>query len=29
MVDERLRHREYTRQAGDDVPDLQEWTWPH
>ncbi len=29
MVDERLRHRGYTREAGEDAPDLQEWTWPH
>jgi xylulose-5-phosphate/fructose-6-phosphate phosphoketolase len=29
MVDERLRHREYTRQAGEDGPDLHGWTWPH
>jgi xylulose-5-phosphate/fructose-6-phosphate phosphoketolase len=29
MVDERLRHRAYTREFGDDAPDLREWTWPH
>ncbi len=29
MVDERLRHRAYTRRAGDDAPDLRDWTWPH
>jgi xylulose-5-phosphate/fructose-6-phosphate phosphoketolase len=28
MVDERLRHREYTREAGEDAPDLDGWTWP-
>ena len=28
MVDERLRHREYTREHGDDTPDVREWTWP-
>jgi xylulose-5-phosphate/fructose-6-phosphate phosphoketolase len=27
MVDERLRHRAYTREAGDDAPDVREWTW--
>jgi xylulose-5-phosphate/fructose-6-phosphate phosphoketolase len=29
MVDERLRHREYTRQVGEDPPELRDWTWPH
>jgi xylulose-5-phosphate/fructose-6-phosphate phosphoketolase len=29
MVDERLRHRAYTREHGDDSPDVREWTWPH
>jgi xylulose-5-phosphate/fructose-6-phosphate phosphoketolase len=29
MVDERLRHRAYTRQHGDDSPDVRDWTWPH
>jgi xylulose-5-phosphate/fructose-6-phosphate phosphoketolase len=28
MVDERLRHRAYTRQTGDDTPDVRDWTWP-
>ena len=28
MVDERLRHREYTRRIGDDPPELREWVWP-
>jgi xylulose-5-phosphate/fructose-6-phosphate phosphoketolase len=28
MVDERLRHRAYTREAGDDMPDTRDWTWP-
>jgi xylulose-5-phosphate/fructose-6-phosphate phosphoketolase len=28
MVDERLRHRAYTRQYGDDSPDVRDWTWP-
>jgi xylulose-5-phosphate/fructose-6-phosphate phosphoketolase len=28
MVDERLRHRRYTRQTGDDAPDVRDWTWP-
>jgi xylulose-5-phosphate/fructose-6-phosphate phosphoketolase len=28
MVDERLRHRAYTREVGDDPPDVRDWTWP-
>jgi xylulose-5-phosphate/fructose-6-phosphate phosphoketolase len=28
MVDERLRHRAYTRETGDDPPDVRDWTWP-
>jgi xylulose-5-phosphate/fructose-6-phosphate phosphoketolase len=28
MVDERLRHRAYTREHGDDAPDVRNWTWP-
>jgi xylulose-5-phosphate/fructose-6-phosphate phosphoketolase len=28
MVDERLRHRAYTRVTGDDMPDVRDWTWP-
>jgi xylulose-5-phosphate/fructose-6-phosphate phosphoketolase len=28
MVDERLRHRAYTRAVGDDPPDVRDWTWP-
>jgi xylulose-5-phosphate/fructose-6-phosphate phosphoketolase len=26
MVDQRLRHREYTREFGDDPPDVRDWT---
>jgi xylulose-5-phosphate/fructose-6-phosphate phosphoketolase len=29
MVDTRLRHRAYTREIGDDPPDVRDWTWPH
>src|SRR5712692_8238754 len=29
MVDERLRHRQYTRDHGEDVPDVRDWTWPY
>ncbi len=28
MADERLRHRAYTREHGEDPPELREWTWP-
>ncbi|HET6864307.1 MAG TPA: phosphoketolase family protein [Solirubrobacteraceae bacterium] len=28
MVDERLHHRAYTREIGDDSPDVRDWTWP-
>ena len=28
MDDERLRHRAYTREVGDDPPDILHWTWP-
>jgi len=28
MVDERLRHRAYTREHGQDPPDVTDWRWP-
>jgi xylulose-5-phosphate/fructose-6-phosphate phosphoketolase len=28
MIDERLRHRAYTREVGDDPPDIRDWVWP-
>jgi xylulose-5-phosphate/fructose-6-phosphate phosphoketolase len=28
MEDERLRHRAYTREHGDDPADVRDWTWP-
>jgi xylulose-5-phosphate/fructose-6-phosphate phosphoketolase len=28
MVDERLRHRAYTRETGDDMDDVRDWVWP-
>jgi len=28
MTDERLRHRAYTREHGDDPPELRDWVWP-
>ncbi len=29
MVDERLRHRQYTRDHGQDSPDIVNWVWPY
>jgi len=29
MVDERLRHRVYTREVGDDPAEIHDWTWPY
>jgi xylulose-5-phosphate/fructose-6-phosphate phosphoketolase len=29
MADERLRHRQYTRDHGEDSPDVRDWVWPH
>jgi xylulose-5-phosphate/fructose-6-phosphate phosphoketolase len=28
MIDQRLRHRAYTREHGDDPPELRNWRWP-
>jgi xylulose-5-phosphate/fructose-6-phosphate phosphoketolase len=28
MHDERLRHRAYTREVGDDMPSVRDWMWP-
>ena len=28
MVDARLRARAYTREVGDDLPEVRDWTWP-
>jgi xylulose-5-phosphate/fructose-6-phosphate phosphoketolase len=28
MADERLRHRQYTREHGEDAPDVRNWIWP-
>ena len=28
MADERVRHRAYTREVGDDMPDVRDWNWP-
>src|SRR3954454_17157815 len=28
MADERARHRAYTREVGDDMPDVRDWVWP-
>ncbi len=29
MADERLRHRQYTREHGEDAPDIRNWVWPY
>jgi xylulose-5-phosphate/fructose-6-phosphate phosphoketolase len=29
MADERLRHRQYTREFGDDPPEIRDWVWPY
>jgi xylulose-5-phosphate/fructose-6-phosphate phosphoketolase len=29
MVDQRLKHRQYTRDHGEDPPDIRDWTWPY
>jgi xylulose-5-phosphate/fructose-6-phosphate phosphoketolase len=28
MVDDRLRARQYTREHGDDIPEVRDWVWP-
>ncbi len=28
MADTRLRHRAYTREVGDDPPEIRDWVWP-
>src|SRR5437588_700586 len=29
MADERARARQYTRDHGEDLPEVRDWTWPH
>ncbi len=29
MIDERLRHRQYTRDHGQDPPEITDWVWPY
>jgi xylulose-5-phosphate/fructose-6-phosphate phosphoketolase len=29
MVDERIKHRQYTRDHGEDSPDIRDWVWPN
>ena len=29
MEDERMRHRQHTRDSGDDSPDVRDWRWPY
>ena len=28
MVDNRIHAREYTREHGDDLPEVRDWVWP-
>ena len=28
MLDKRLAAREYTREHGDDIPEVRDWVWP-
>jgi xylulose-5-phosphate/fructose-6-phosphate phosphoketolase len=28
MVDKRIHAREYTREHGDDIPEVRDWVWP-
>jgi xylulose-5-phosphate/fructose-6-phosphate phosphoketolase len=28
LVDARLRARQWTREHGDDIPDVADWSWP-
>ncbi len=29
MADGRIRHRQYTRDFGEDAPEIRDWVWPH
>jgi xylulose-5-phosphate/fructose-6-phosphate phosphoketolase len=29
MVDMRMHARDYTREHGEDVPEISDWTWPY
>jgi xylulose-5-phosphate/fructose-6-phosphate phosphoketolase len=29
MVDERIKHRQYTRDHGEDSPEIRDWVWPN
>jgi xylulose-5-phosphate/fructose-6-phosphate phosphoketolase len=29
MADERLRCRAYTREHGNDLPEVRDWSWPY
>jgi xylulose-5-phosphate/fructose-6-phosphate phosphoketolase len=29
MVDQRIEHRQYTRDHGEDPPDIRDWIWPY
>jgi xylulose-5-phosphate/fructose-6-phosphate phosphoketolase len=27
MVDQRMRHHDYIRRTGEDLPEIRDWTW--
>jgi xylulose-5-phosphate/fructose-6-phosphate phosphoketolase len=29
MVDMRMHARDYTRQYGEDLPEIRDWSWPY
>jgi xylulose-5-phosphate/fructose-6-phosphate phosphoketolase len=29
MLDARARARAYTREVGDDIPEVRDWVWPY
>jgi xylulose-5-phosphate/fructose-6-phosphate phosphoketolase len=29
MVDQRIEHRQYTRDHGEDPPDIRDWKWSY
>jgi xylulose-5-phosphate/fructose-6-phosphate phosphoketolase len=29
MVDKRIENRAYTREHGEDLPEVRDWSWPY